>query len=637
MPTAPYGSWTSPITADLIVSSTVSLGSLSIDGDDLYWLEGRPLEGGRQVLVRMGPDGSAADVTPASYNVRTRVHEYGGGSYRVQDGVVFFANFVDQKLYRLEPGSEPVPFTHSEATRFADMVLDSRRGLMLAVREDHSGGGEPVNSIVGLSLSDGAETTIAEGHDFFSSPRLSPNGKSLAWLSWDHPNMPWDGTDLWLAELDPAGHSHNAKRVAGGPRESIFQPEWSPDGRLYFCSDRSGWWNLYRLAGGRVEAVLPREAEFGHPAWAFDSRTYGFLQDGRIFATYAEDGSWRAGLVDPEAHSLTDLDIAVSPSGPCVNGNLVYFLGSSKTVPGAIYSLDLASAALEPLRWTTDIRIAEAYLSVAEAVDFPTESGLKAHGFFYAPKNGDFEAPPGEKPPLIVMSHGGPTSAAGPGLSPQKQFWTSRGFAVLDVNYGGSSGYGRLYRERLNGRWGIVDVDDCVNGARYLDTRGLIDPQRMAITGGSAGGYTTLCALAFRDVFKAGASYYGVGDLEALALDTHKFESRYLDGLVGPYPERRDLYVERSPIHHVDQLSCPAIFFQGLEDRIVPPNQAESMVEALRRKGIPVAYLPFEGEQHGFRRAANMKRALEAELYFYGRVFRFSPADDIEPVTVDNL
>ena len=639
MEIAPFGSWKSPITSDLIVSSSIGLGGLFVDGEDLYWLESRPLEGGRQVIVKRGPDGAAADVTPPPFNVRTRVHEYGGGSYAVHHGSVYFANFADQRLYRLRPGSDPKVLTRGEGMRYADMVIDATRGLMYCVREDHTRPGrEAENTIVAIDLEAAGETVIAAGHDFFSTPRLSPDGTQLSWLCWDHPNMPWDGTELWLARLDEQGMTQDAQKVAGGRRESVFQPEWSPDGRLYFVSDRRGWWNLYRRGGRKDEAITERDAEFGSPQWSFDSRTYAFLPDGRILGSFTERGVWRMALIDPDRRTLYPLDLPVSPSvAPRIAGRNAYFVGSSPDQPSALFSLDLETLQLTPIRWTTELRIDAGYLSEPQPLEFRTEGGLTAHALYYAPKNKDFRGPAGAQPPLIVMSHGGPTSAAGSGLSLQKQYWTTRGFAVVDVNYGGSTGYGRAYRERVNGAWGIVDVDDCVNAARHLASQGLVDAQRMAITGGSAGGYTTLCALTFRDVFRAGASHYGIGDLEALAQDTHKFESRYLDALVGPYPERRDIYLERSPIHHVDQLNCPAIFLQGLEDKIVPPNQAEAMVDALRRKGVPVAYLAFEGEQHGFRKAENIKRSLDAELYFYGRVFGFEPADVVEPVAIENL
>ncbi len=639
MAVAPHGSWKSPITSNLIVSSTISLGSVAVDGKDVYWLEGRPLEGGRQVLVRRRPEGTTEDVTPPPYYVRSRVHEYGGSAYAVKGGVVYFTNFADQLLYRVRPGAGPEPLTSTGGMRHADFAIDPSRGLIFCVREDHTREGrEAENTIVSIDIETGKESVVTSGRDFFSSPRLSPNGTRLCWLAWDHPNMPWDGTELWVATLDGAGSAQDARQLAGGKSESIFQPEWSPAGGLYFVSDRTGWWNLYRLdEESKPEIVIERDAEFGQPQWSLDSRSYAFLDDGRILASFSEGGSSRLALINPDLRSLAVIDLPASTGGPRVSSDSAYFTGASPTLPGAVYRLDLGTKALQALRWTTDLRIDPGYLSLPEAVEFPTEGGLISHAYYYPPQNEDFKAPDGAKPPLIVMSHGGPTGAAGPSLSLQKQYWTSRGFAVLDVNYGGSTGYGRAYRERLNGRWGLVDVDDCVNGAKYLASRGLVDADRMAITGGSAGGYTTLCALTFRDTFKAGASHYGIGDLEALARDTHKFESRYLDGLIGPYPERRDIYVERSPIHHVDQLSCPVIFFQGLEDQIVPPNQAEEMVAALRRKGVPVAYLAFEGEQHGFRKAENIKRSLDAELYFYGRIFGFEPADAIEPVEISGL
>jgi dipeptidyl aminopeptidase/acylaminoacyl peptidase len=641
MSEARYGSWKSPITSDLIVSSTVGLGAIQLDGEDVYWLEGRPREGGRQVLVRRTPDGTMRDVTPAPFNVRTRVHEYGGGAYTVSDGSVIFANFSDQHLYTIESDGEPRPLTHLDGMRYADGCVDRTRRRLYCVREDHTGEGEAVNTIVAVDLDSGSEQVLVSGSDFYANPRLTPDGRRLCWLSWDHPNMPWDATQLWVANVADDGNALiGPRRVPGPERESILQPEWAANGDLLFVSDRSGWWNLYRASGGGVEPLIEMEAEFGVPAWTFDTRTYAPLRDGHIAATFSRDGISRLAIIEPQGHLIDPIDLPLSAFGgirAADSGEQVFFVGASATMPAAVYSLDLGNHGLTPLAWSTDLRIDGGYISLPEPVEFPTEGGLPAHALFYAPENKDFSALVGEKPPLIVMSHGGPTAAAGGALSLGRQFWTSRGFAVLDVNYGGSTGYGRAYRERLNGRWGIVDVDDCVNGALYLAGQGRVDGDRMAITGGSAGGYTTLAALTFRDVFKAGASHYGIGDLEALARDTHKFESRYLDGLVGPYPERRDIYLERSPIDHVDQLSRPVIFFQGLEDQIVPPNQAEAMVDALRRKGVPVAYLAFEGEQHGFRMAENIKRSLDAELYFYGRIFGFEPADAIEPVAIENL
>ena len=638
---APYGSWRSPIGADLVASAFVGLGQPAIDGDDVYWTEMRPEEGARTVIVRRTADGRTSDVNPAPFNVRTRVHEYGGGAYTVSDGVVYFSNFADQRLYRQPPGAPPRALTPELDFRYADGVVDRTRGRLVCVREDHTAGGEPVNTIVSIDISEGgAGDVVASGHDFYSSPRVSPDGTTLAWLSWDHPNMPWDGTELWVGELRGDGAVGAPTLVAGGRDESVFQPEWSPGGRLYFVSDRTGWWNIYRWAGGRDEPVTRERAEFGVPQWAFGMRTYGFVSERRIVCAYNRLGRWRVADLDTETLALRTVPTPfteLTRAGMCVSPDRVVFGAGSPTMPDSLMCHEPASGETFPLRRSFEAAIGREYLSGPESIEFDTEDGLTAHGSYYAPRNRDHAAPRDELPPLLVISHGGPTGAASTSLDLRIQYWTSRGFAVLDVDYGGSTGYSTAYRRRLNGRWGVVDVDDCVNGALHLVSRGLVDGERLIVRGGSAGGYTTLSALTFRDVFKAGASHYGVSDLESLATDTHKFESRYLDTLVGPYPERRDLYLERSPVHHTDRLSCPVVLLQGLEDEVVPPSQAEMMVEALRAKGLPVAYVPFEGEQHGFRRAENVKRALEAELYFYSRVFRFEPADPIEPLDIENL
>jgi dipeptidyl aminopeptidase/acylaminoacyl peptidase len=638
--TAPYGSWKSPITSKLIAAGTIGLTQVEIDGEDVYWVEMRPTEGGRYVIVRRTTDGRTADVTPAPFNARTRVHEYGGGAFAVADGTVYFSNFADQRLYRQDRGASPRPITPDGDLRYADAVIDRRRGRLICVREDHSSPGhEAVNSIVGVDAAGVHPGDIlAAGNDFYSSPRLSPDGSRLAWLTWNHPNMPWDGAELWVSELAEDGAVSSAKLVAGGIEESIFQPEWSPEGVLHFVSDRSGWWNLYCWRDGRIEPLVEMEAEFGRPGWMFGISTYAFESAGRIVCAVGRNGTWQLLSLETGSGAWQPFDIPYTEIlGVRATAGRVVFLGGSPTQEMSVVRLDLASSRVEVLRSSSDVTVDARYLSSPEPIEFPTENGLTAHGLFYPPRNGDYAAPSHERPPLLVKSHGGPTSAASSVLNLGIQYWTSRGVAVLDVNYGGSTGYGRAYRKRLEGTWGIVDVDDCVNGARYLVERGDVDGERLAIAGGSAGGYTTLCALTFRDVFRAGASHFGVSDLEGLAKETHKFESRYLDRLVGPYPERADLYKERSPINFTDRLSCPVIFFQGLEDKVVLPNQAERMVEALRAKGVPVAYLPFEGEQHGFRRAENISRALDAELYFYSRIFGFELAEPVEPVAIDNL
>jgi dipeptidyl aminopeptidase/acylaminoacyl peptidase len=479
---------------------------------------------------------------------------------------------------------------------------------------------------------------LAGGADFYSAPRLNPEGSRLAWLQWNHPNMPWDGTELWVAEVLDDGSVTNPVRVAGVVDESIFQPEWSPEGDLHFVSDLTGWWNLYRWREGIIETLCPMEAEFGLPQWVFGMSTYAFESANRIVCAYIEQGFSRLAVLDTTTGELEKIETPFTKiEGIRATSGQAVFIAASPAETASIVRFDLNNRQFETIRRSSELAIDPGYISVPQAIEFPTENGLTAHAFFYPPRNQDFIAPENERAPLLVMSHGGPTAATSPMLRLSVQYWTSRGIAVLDVNYGGSAGYGREYRERLNSSWGVVDVDDCVNGAKYLAERGLVDGDRLAITGGSAGGYTTLCALTFRDAFKAGASHYGVSDLEALEVDTHKFESRYTHKLVAPYPERADLYRERSPIHHTDQLSAPVIFFQGLEDKIVPPNQAEMMVNALRAKGLPVAYITFEGEQHGFRQAANIKRALDGELYFYSRVFGFELADSVEPVPIENM
>jgi dipeptidyl aminopeptidase/acylaminoacyl peptidase len=639
---APYGSWKSPITTDLIVSGSIGLTQPLIDGDDLCWVEMRPIEAGRNVIVKRNGSGVISDAIPVPFNARTRVHEYGGGDYTVKKGLVCFSNFSDQRLYVQRNGTAPKAITPEADVRYADATIDAGRRGLICVREDHRvKGQEAINTVVKLKLevNDDCGQVLAAGSDFYSSPKLSPDGSQLAWLSWNHPNMPWDGCELWKGDFDKEGLLATSARVAGGSSESIFQPEWSPNGMLYFVSDRGGWWNLYRLnEDGAIERVCERRAEFGMPQWGFGMSSYAFDTAERIVCSYIENGISQLAFIDTRTGNIETLDCPFTDIRylRAAAGQAV-MRAASPTEAAAIVKLDLETRSFEVIRRSNNLQIDAGYFSTPQAVEFPTEGGLTAHAFFYPPTNRDFRGPEGERAPLLVESHGGPTAAATTALSLGIQYWTSRGIAVLDVNYGGSTGFGRAYRERLREKWGIVDVDDCANGARYLVEQGLVDGERLMITGGSAGGYTTLCALTFRDTFRAGASHYGVSDLEALQKDTHKFESRYSDGLIGAYPDRKDLYYERSPINFTERLSCPVIFFQGLEDKVVPPNQAEMMVDALKAKGIPVAYLPFEGEQHGFRQAKNIKRALDAELYFYSRVFGFELAEPVEPVEIENL
>ncbi len=642
----PFGSWPTPITSELVVAAAVRLSEVRFDSGDVYWSEGRPAEGGGTQLVRRSPDGTTVDLLPAGMDARTAVHEYGGAAWWVHEGVVWFTNWADQRLYRLETGGVPVPVTSEPAVSRGDRYADGDvgpGGVLVAVRERHLEGGGAAgvrNEIVRLD-GDGVPELLVSGPDFVASPRLDPEGARLAFVSWDHPSMPWDDTVLTVRDLATGADTV----VAGGPGESVTEPRWRTDGALLFLSDRTGWWNLYRwVPRGGVEPVIEVDAEIGVPGWTFGSARYALLGDGRIvFARWREGYDGLA--VRGTDGAVTDLDLpfsavaALRAAGP---DHVAVVAGTPATEP-AVYRVQPDGPAVEVLRPSRELGIDTGYVSVPETVSFPSIDGdgspRTAHALFYPPASPVRTGPDGELPPLLVVIHGGPTGAAVPSLSVGLQYWTSRGFAVVDVNYGGSTGFGRTYRELLKGAWGVVDVVDCIAAARWLAEQGRVDPARLAIRGGSAGGYTTLAALAHDDTpFAAGADHFGVADLEVLAAETHKFESRYLDRLIGPYPARRDVYVERSPIHHVEKLTRPLIVLQGSEDEVVPPNQSEMIVDALRARGVPVAYLLFDGEQHGFRRAENIRRALDAELSFYAQVFGFElpPGEGIEPVTVEN-
>ncbi len=642
----PYGTWPSPITANAVAAQGTRLSHVAIDGDDIYWLEGRPHEGGRNVLVRRRADGRLEDATPSDFNVRTRVHEYGGGAHVIANGVVYASNFADQRIYRINTSGDdavPAPITSPGHWFYADATLDLARRRLISVREDHSDPGrEPLNTLVSIPI-DGAESAgdiLASGFDFYSTPRLSPDARQLSWLAWRHPQMPWDGTELWLADIADAGWLVNQKCVAGGSSESIYQPGWMPDGRLYFVSDRDGQWTLYRVGDSSpIPAGVPEGAEFGRPQWLFGTASWVPAGDRRMVVSYTRSGRWHLALLDIGTGALSALAEDLEPrEWLAATATHAVLVAGSTTTPDAVVRVDLSTGHAETLESSSTATFPPTLISVPDSVEFPSTDGGTTHAFYYPPRNSEDEAPADERPPLILISHGGPTTATSATLDLRVQFWTSRGFAVADVNYGGSSGFGRAYRQRLNGQWGILDVADMVAAARFLVAAGKADPNRLAIRGGSAGGYTTLAALTFHpDVFKAGASYYGISDIEVLAQDTHKFESRYLDTLIGAYPAAKDVYHARSPIHFVDRLACSLILFQGLEDKVVPPNQSEMMAAAVRAKGLPVAYLAFEGEQHGFRKAATIVRSLEAELYFYGAVFGFTPADQIAPIQIDNL
>ena len=638
MKTLPFGTWPSPITPDAIVAETVRLSSVSLDGGRIAWLEGRPGEGGRAVLVRTDASGHPEDLTPPPFNVRSAVHEYGGGAYALSGDRWWFSNYAEGRVYSQAGARAPAPLTAQGSARFGDLTFDPARRRLLAVRETHRGDTPPVNELVAVSIDDGSETVLAAGQDFYAAPAPSPDGRHLAWLAWDQPDMPWDAAALWLSEIDGDGAPRAPTRIVGGPGCSAFQPAWAPDGALWCVADPHGWWNLHRWQGGELRCVHRAEREFGKPLWQLGTTTFGFNARGDVVCTWRAGDGWRLGRLDANGIMHTIALPWTSIDSLSVEGSTAAFIGGAPDRSTSVVAVDLESGATRMLRSSSALSIGDELLSRPVAVNFPTgDDGETAHGYYYAPHNAACRAPAGESPPLLVLSHGGPTGATADTLSPSIQFWTSRGFAVLDVDYRGSTGYGRAYRERLYGEWGVVDVEDCVAGALHLAETGRADPARLAIRGGSAGGYTTLAALTFHDVFRAGASYYGICDLEVLAADTHKFEARYLDRLVGEWPADRDTYRARSPLHHASRLGCPIIFFQGLDDRVVPPNQAELMANELDRQRLPVACLMFEGEGHGFRKAETIRRCLQAELAFYGRVFGFEPADDLPPLDIRNL
>lgn len=635
-----YGSWPSPVAPAMLAGHSSSMSDVRLtDDDQLYWLESRPLEGGRYVVMRQEhPEAEPAELTPSGFNVRTRVHEYGGGAYTVSQETVYFSRFDDNRLYRQGPGDDPVPLTMANpAFRYADMIVDRRRQALIAVREDHTASDiQATTTIVQIPLGHPTrERIVVDGSDFYMAPRLSPDGQHLSWIAWNHPNMPWDGTELWVADVLADGSLERAHPVAGGRDEAIFQPEWSPDNMLYFVSDRTGWWNIYRLAEFGVEAVTRREAEFGEPYWVFGLSNYGF--SGRdILAAYSDHDRDHLVVIDTQSLAVKEVSTPYSTvSYVTANAGGAAFLGGLSSRPTALVRWKRPQAVWEVRG--ENAPLGGENISIPEAMEFPTTNGLSAHLWYYAPLNASVKGPTDEKPPLIVFTHGGPTSRSPGVFRMAVQFWTTRGFAVADVNYRGSSGYGREYRRRLNQSWGIVDVEDCCNAALYLADRGLADRTRLVIRGGSAGGYTTLACLTFREVFTAGASHYGVSDLGRLATETHKFESRYMDSMVGPWPEAKARYEERSPLMHIERVKRPLIFFQGLDDKVVLPNQAELMVEQLKSRGVPVAYVTHAGEGHGFRRADSIMKTAQAELSFYAQVFGITLADDIsEPLHIFN-
>jgi len=641
----PYGTWPSDLDADLVAGgSGRSFGLTDLSSGPLRWTEVRTYESGRTAVVEARPGGELVDVTPPGANARTRVHEYGGGAVWFHGDATFFSEFDDSRLYRVDgAGAEARPITpeppEPHALRYADGCVTPDGGTIFCVRERHEAG-EVHNELVVLPADGSAEPRIvAGGHDFFMAPRLDPAGRRLAWLAWDHPRMPWDGTELMVAGVEAGGTLGVPRLVAGGPEESVIDPRFAPGGALHYCSDRTGWWNLYREDGTAVTSL--DDAEIGFPAWVFGMSRYVFLGDGRIACVVTRSAIDSLDLLEPGSSELRPAGLGWSSFGPAslsAGGGRVVFSAASPTAPTALVSYEPDSGRETIIRRSIDVDLEPASISVPRAIEFPTGDGATAHAFYYPPASAEYEGPADELPPLRVICHGGPTANTTPALGIEVQFFTQRGIGVLDVNYRGSTGYGRAYRQLLNGRWGEIDWQDCIAAARHLAEQGDVDRDRTWVEGGSAGGYVVLCALVFDPTaFAAGVSYFGVADAEALALDTHKFESRYLDSMIGPYPERADLYRARSPVHFVEQLERPLLLLQGLDDKVVPPSQAEAMVEVLERKGIPYAYLAFEGEGHGFRRQENIKRSLESTLSFVGQVFGFAAADELESLAIAHL
>ncbi|MFH1061707.1 MAG: S9 family peptidase [Candidatus Omnitrophota bacterium] len=634
--TCSYGSWKSPITSKLIVAKSIGFVQVIIDKQTniIYWCESRPQEAGRNVIVQYDPDtGTGSDITPQLFNARSKVHEYGGGAFTINAGIVYFVNYQDQQIYKQIIGHAPEPVTSQTNKRYADLIIDQKRNRLICVCEDHTLGENKVeNYLISISLKDNSVTILVKGDDFYSSAQLSPDEERLVWLSWNHPDMPWDQTKLSLGEIDQQGNLRKIKVIAGPDNQSIFQPQWLNNQQLCFVSDRNNWWNIYCYEDQQIKPIIEIDAEFGLAQWVFGMSTYAVIDKQNIVCAVNQKGNWQIAKLNVPSKELKiiDSEYSVIDSVSAVRDKAV-FIASGYNKFSSIVSLNINQEQFEILKISSDIKLDPRYYSKPQNISFKTDDQFIAQAFFYPPCNPDFSAPLNQKPLLLVISHGGPTAAANSGLNLKIQYWTSRGFSVVDVNYRGSTGFGREYRHKLYSQWGIADVSDCIQAAKFLVEQGLVDPNALAIRGSSAGGFTTLAALTFSNTFKTGASYYGVSDLLALTKETHKFESHYLDKLIGPYPDAEQLYTQRSPINHIDKLNCPIIFFQGLEDKIVLADQAEKMVAALEKKGIGVAYISFEHEAHGFRQAENIKQALDWELYFYSQVFGFSLAEHFKP------
>ncbi|QUN04726.1 S9 family peptidase [Shewanella yunxiaonensis] len=636
MKTAAYGTWESPLTADDVFGQSVVLGQMqSVDGA-IYFSESDPAQAGQIGIKRLDDNDKVVDVVPAAFGVGSRVHEYGGAPYLAIGNSVFASKMSDQLFYRIAPDQPPLALTPA-GTRHADCISYPKGSRIICVREDHRGEGEAKASLVTINLNFAGEgDTFVEGHDFFSSPAINADNTQLAWVAWDHPNMPWDNTQLWVGDLNRKGQISNIRQIAPRHHGSLMQPMYAPDGQLYFIADYDNWWNLYRVtAAGGIEQVTQLKGEIGGPAWRFGQHAYAFENAHSVIFSYHQDGKVHLMRQDLTSGVSEELATDFASVGQVISADKgVYFMGAKSTPEHGIYKV---SGRGTELVYAPAIKGLEPdYISRPVAVSFDTNERQQAYGYFYAPTNPQYVAPKDTKPPLLMMLHGGPTAAASSAYSSAIQYWTTRGFAVFDLNYRGSTGYGRQYRKSLYGKWGVADVDDAVNAVKYLVDEGWVDPDKVAIRGGSAGGFSVLAALAFHDTFKAGTSYFGISDIAVLAQETHKFESHYIDQLIGPYPAAKQIFHDRSPLYHLEGLNEPLLLLQGLDDKVVPPNQSELIYQAVKAKGVPTAFIGFEGEGHGFRKPANNIRSLQSELSFYGQVFGFTPAGELPVLPIDN-
>lgn len=618
----PFGTWPSSISSKIVASAAPKISCIKSYNEQLFWVESRPQESGRNVIVCQDKEGKTKDLLPEPYSHSSRVHEYGGMAYTLLDNTIYFVNASDQRIYQIDIASGYAKAITEQGPRFADLAIDSTNNRLIAVCEQHNDNGEPENFLAGISLDKANQKLqrLASGADFYAYPRISPNGQKLCWIEWNHPNMPWDCTQLYCADNQIILSNQNM--VAGADNnEAIFQPQWSPDNQLYYVSDRNNWWNIYSAENG---IVLDMPAEFATPLWQFGMSTYDFIDSNTIACLWTQQGTWHCGFLNIASGTLSTIDCPYKSmqAACCLNGKLYMIAGAPNIADEvvAVSKRDFIESVYSP----ACLNVESDNLAMPESISFPTANKERVQAFFYAPNHSQYAGMENELPPVITICHGGPTGATDCGLNLKIQYWTNRGFAVVDINYRGSTGFGRDYRNALNDAWGVADVEDTQHAVNYLIAQNKVDADRCIVRGSSAGGYTVLAALTFTDTFKAGASLYGIGNLETLASDTHKFESRYLDKLVGPYPEQQEIYQHRSPINHIDQLNCPVIFLQGLEDKVVPPNQAEMMVSSLEKKGIPVVYVKFPDEGHGFRKSENIVRAMEAELTFYSDVFNLN-------------